>query len=99
VVLVMTSNVGAEELSRRRAGFAWATGRRRRPGLRAHLPPEFRNRLDARISFAPLSLPVMERIVDRMVGEVRERLAARRCASPSRDAGARAGWPSAGWTR
>jgi ATP-dependent Clp protease ATP-binding subunit ClpA len=40
-------------------------------------PPEFRNRLDARIAFAPLSPAVMERIVDRMVAEVQGRLAAR----------------------
>ncbi|MFL5382389.1 MAG: ATP-dependent Clp protease ATP-binding subunit ClpA [Longimicrobiaceae bacterium] len=79
VVLVMTSNVGAEEISRRRAGFAPGTAA---PGdddraFERTFPPEFRNRLDARIAFAPLSAAVMERIVDRMVGEVRERLAAK----------------------
>jgi len=78
VVLVMTSNVGAEEISRRRAGFApgAAAGDDDRAFERT-FPPEFRNRLDARIAFAPLSPPVMERIVDRLVGEVRERLAAK----------------------
>jgi ATP-dependent Clp protease ATP-binding subunit ClpA len=79
VVLVMTSNVGAEELSRRRPGF---TGADAAPDDDARafertFSPEFRNRLDARITFAPLALPVMERIVDRMVAEVGERLAAR----------------------
>ncbi|HEX8692614.1 MAG TPA: AAA family ATPase [Longimicrobium sp.] len=78
VVLIMTSNVGAEELSRRRAGFAPgdASGEDERAFERT-FPPEFRNRLDARISFTPLSLAVMERIVDRMVGEAGARLAAR----------------------
>jgi ATP-dependent Clp protease ATP-binding subunit ClpA len=78
VVLVMTSNVGAEELSRRRAGFTPGTvaGDDDRAFERT-FPPEFRNRLDARITFAPLSLGVMERIVDRLVGETRERLAER----------------------
>jgi len=79
VVLVMTSNVGAEEIARRRAGFApgaAAPGDEDRAFERT-FPPEFRNRLDARIAFAPLSPAVMERIVDRMVGEVRERLSAK----------------------
>jgi ATP-dependent Clp protease ATP-binding subunit ClpA len=79
VALVMTSNVGAEELSRRRPGFSGADAA---PDDDARafertFSPEFRNRLDARIAFAPLALPVMERIVDRMVAEVAERLAAR----------------------
>jgi ATP-dependent Clp protease ATP-binding subunit ClpA len=78
VVLVMTSNVGAEELSRRRAGFTPGSvaGDDDRAFERT-FPPEFRNRLDARIAFAPLSLAVMERIVDRLVGEACDRLAAR----------------------
>jgi ATP-dependent Clp protease ATP-binding subunit ClpA len=80
VVLVMTSNVGAEELARRRAGFgaagAMAGGDDDRAFERT-FPPEFRNRLDARIAFAPLSPVVMERIVDRMMAEVQGRLAAR----------------------
>jgi ATP-dependent Clp protease ATP-binding subunit ClpA len=81
VVLVMTSNVGAEEISRRRAGFApgaaGAAGGDDDRAFERTFPPEFRNRLDARIAFAPLSPPVMERIVDRMADEVRERLAAK----------------------
>ncbi|HEY7770603.1 AAA family ATPase [Longimicrobium sp.] len=80
VVLIMTSNVGAEEISRRRPGFgAGPAG----PGdddraFERTFPPEFRNRLDARIAFAPLSPGVMERIVDRLVRELADRLADRR---------------------
>ncbi|HEX8320280.1 AAA family ATPase [Longimicrobium sp.] len=80
VVLIMTSNVGAEEISRRRPGFgAGPAG----PGdddraFERTFPPEFRNRLDARIAFAPLSPVVMERIVDRLVRELAERLTDRR---------------------
>jgi ATP-dependent Clp protease ATP-binding subunit ClpA len=78
VILIMTSNVGAEELSRRRVGFGGGTGEGEdaRAFERA-FTPEFRNRLDARIAFAPLSLEVMERIVERMVGELRALLAER----------------------
>ncbi|HEV2148317.1 MAG TPA: ATP-dependent Clp protease ATP-binding subunit ClpA [Longimicrobiaceae bacterium] len=78
VILIMTSNVGAEELSRRRVGFGGATGEGEdaRAFERA-FTPEFRNRLDARIAFAPLTLAVMERIVDRTMGELRALLAER----------------------
>ncbi|HEU0055027.1 MAG TPA: AAA family ATPase [Longimicrobium sp.] len=90
VVLIMTSNVGAEELSRRRAGFGGdgGVGEDERAFERT-FSPEFRNRLDARVSFAPLSPPVMERIVERALDEVRERLAPRGVVL-SADAGARA---------
>jgi ATP-dependent Clp protease ATP-binding subunit ClpA len=78
VVLVMTSNVGAEEMSRRRAGFAPGdVGAEDERAFERTFPPEFRNRLDARIPFAPLSLPVMERIVEKSLAEVSARLAAR----------------------
>jgi len=76
VILVMTSNVGGEEISRRRAGFSGGSaGGDDDRAFERTFPPEFRNRLDARVAFAPLSAPVMERIVDRQLGEVRERLA------------------------
>jgi ATP-dependent Clp protease ATP-binding subunit ClpA len=71
VVLIMTSNVGASELARRKPGFGHeAVGEEDERALKDTFTPEFRNRLDARISFAPLSLPVMEKIVERMVGEL-----------------------------
>jgi ATP-dependent Clp protease ATP-binding subunit ClpA len=91
VVLIMTSNVGAEELSRRRAGFGLGDGGSGEDerAFERTFSPEFRNRLDARISFAPLTLPVMKRIVDRTLAEVRERLAAR-SVTLTLDAGARA---------
>ena len=36
--------------------------------------PEFRNRLSAIIEFAPLSAPVVEKVVDKFLGELQERL-------------------------
>jgi ATP-dependent Clp protease ATP-binding subunit ClpA len=81
VILIMTSNVGAEDLSRRRMGFGGATGEGDdERAFERHFSPEFRNRLDARIAFAPLTLPVMERIVERMVAELRALLADREVA-------------------
>jgi ATP-dependent Clp protease ATP-binding subunit ClpA len=78
VVLIMTSNVGAREMTRGHAGFAAPSGAGEdERAFRDAFTPEFRNRLDARIAFAPLSLPVMRHIVERMTRELSERLAER----------------------
>jgi ATP-dependent Clp protease ATP-binding subunit ClpA len=78
VILIMTSNVGADELARRRPGFtASAEMGDDERALRDTFSPEFRNRLDARIRFDPLSLPIMQQIVGRMVRELQVQLAER----------------------
>jgi ATP-dependent Clp protease ATP-binding subunit ClpA len=78
VVLIMTSNVGAQDLSRGLVGF----GNRDSQGndslaLRNTFSPEFRNRLDARIAFDPLSPAVMVRVVDKFIKELGEQLSDR----------------------
>jgi ATP-dependent Clp protease ATP-binding subunit ClpA len=78
VVLIMTSNVGAQDLSRGLVGF----GNRDTQGsdslaLRNTFSPEFRNRLDARISFDPLSPAVMIRVVDKFMKELGDQLSDR----------------------
>jgi ATP-dependent Clp protease ATP-binding subunit ClpA len=78
VVLIMTSNVGARDLSRRLPGF----GQGERFGdsdeaYRRLFSPEFRNRLDAKVDFAPLDPRVMGQIVDKFVGELKTQLAER----------------------
>ena len=75
VVLIMTSNVGAADLARRPVGF----GDRSSRGLddvsfKNTFSPEFRNRLDARIAFDPLSPDVMGRVVDKFVAELAAQL-------------------------
>jgi ATP-dependent Clp protease ATP-binding subunit ClpA len=78
MVLIMTSNVGAQDLARIRVGF----GQHDRRGdddkaFKNTFSPEFRNRLDARIRFDPLSPEVMLHIVDKAIkelsGQLRER--------------------------
>ncbi len=71
VILIMTSNVGARELASRRIGFSsdLQMGDDDKAFQRA-FSPEFRNRLDARIRFAPLQPEVMERIVDKFMMEL-----------------------------
>ncbi len=78
VILLMTSNVGARDLSRRSVGFGGerATGDADREFKRM-FSPEFRNRLDAKIDFNPLSLGVMGSIVDKFLKELQDQLAPR----------------------
>jgi ATP-dependent Clp protease ATP-binding subunit ClpA len=87
VILLMTSNVGARELAGRSLGF-FDHGDHGE-GLPLRTPkdtdadkaverlfsPEFRNRLDARLRFNPLSPLVMQRIVDKFVRELAVQLA------------------------
>jgi ATP-dependent Clp protease ATP-binding subunit ClpA len=79
VILLMTSNVGARDLSRRSVGFGdeRATGDAEREYKRM-FSPEFRNRLDAKIVFNSLSPSVMASIVDKFVVELQDQLASRK---------------------
>jgi ATP-dependent Clp protease ATP-binding subunit ClpA len=75
VVLIMTSNAGASEMSKEAIGF----GRDRREGedtaaIERTFTPEFRNRLDAVISFAPLSPEVIHRVVEKFVLQLEAQL-------------------------
>lgn len=75
-VLVMTTNVGARELSARQVGFAEAGARRSAKGaIEKAFSPEFRNRLDAILQFAPLGRPEMERVADKHLRELDTQLA------------------------
>lgn len=78
VALIMTSNVGAAELARRPVGFGHRSSKGQEDlALRATFSPEFRNRLDARIPFAPLSPEVMGKVVDKNMAELEEQLSER----------------------
>ncbi len=79
VILLMTSNVGAREMAARQVGFSEGapTGAEKQAVERL-FSPEFRNRLDARIPFGPLTAEVMERIVDKFIGELRDLLKPKR---------------------
>ena len=79
MVLIMTSNVGARELTQARVGFGdrGVSGDDDR-AYKNTFSPEFRNRLDARIMFKALDPSVMGNIVDKFVKELGERLADRK---------------------
>ncbi len=75
VILVMTTNAGAQELTRAAIGFGTsAVGGSPKAAIERLFSPEFRNRLSATIEFASLTPEVMERVVDKFVGELAERL-------------------------
>jgi len=78
VVLIMTTNAGAAESAREAIGF----GRVRREGddeeaIKRLFTPEFRNRLDATIAFAPLSRDTIDRVVEKFVLELEAQLSDR----------------------
>jgi ATP-dependent Clp protease ATP-binding subunit ClpA len=78
IVLIMTSNVGARDLSRRLPGFN--QGEKFGDSDEAYrrlFSPEFRNRLDAKVDFAPLDPRVMGQIVDKFVVELEKQLGER----------------------
>lgn len=82
VVLLMTSNVGAWEAAGATIGFGDAQGADRSDkcmqAVEKVFSPEFRNRLDGVVPFHSLTTDIMERIVDKFVGELNDRLAERR---------------------
>lgn len=78
IILIMTSNVGAREMSQKRIGFGDLdnSGADERAYKRL-FTPEFRNRLDARIAFAALQPEAMEKIVEKFIRELSTQLADR----------------------
>ncbi|MBO9463618.1 ATP-dependent Clp protease ATP-binding subunit ClpA [Pelagimonas phthalicica] len=75
VILIMTSNAGAAEQAKSAIGF----GRDRREGedtaaIERTFTPEFRNRLDAVISFAPLPKDVILQVVEKFVLQLEAQL-------------------------
>ncbi|MBD3766821.1 MAG: AAA family ATPase [Gammaproteobacteria bacterium] len=69
LILIMTSNVGAEQLQRNTLGFVDADSfaHQSQKALDNTFKPEFRNRLDAIIPFSPLSAEVMPKVVDKAI--------------------------------
>jgi len=84
VVLIMTSNAGSREMSANRIGLVGDRARdarsRGRQALERLFSPEFRNRLDAVVSFNALTPEVMETIVEKFVLELEAQLSERRIA-------------------
>jgi ATP-dependent Clp protease ATP-binding subunit ClpA len=81
VILIMTTNAGAREMSGDKIGFKkidiggiGGTGSKGKGAIERAFSPEFRNRLDGWIAFESLSFVTIERVVDKFIGELRDQL-------------------------
>ncbi len=79
VILVMTTNAGAEAQSKRSMGFTpQDQSTDAMEIIRKQFTPEFRNRLDAIIQFNGLAAEVIERVADKFIRDLRHQLAEKR---------------------
>ena len=75
VVIIMTTNAGAEALNKTQIGFTkTATAGDELADIKRMFTPEFRNRLDAIVSFASLDKEVILRVVDKFLMQLEEQL-------------------------
>ncbi len=77
VTLIMTSNAGARELAAGTIGFQSGIHDSRHKSMKAiekAFTPEFRNRLDAIVPFSPLPMEVIEKVVDKFIGQLQKQL-------------------------
>jgi ATP-dependent Clp protease ATP-binding subunit ClpA len=75
VVLVMTTNAGAQEMSRASIGFTQQDHSSDGMSvIQKSFAPEFRNRLDAIIQFASLDIASIKRVVDKLIVELEAKL-------------------------
>ena len=75
VTIIMTTNAGADALSKTSMGFTQG----KQAGdemaeIKRLFSPEFRNRLDATVSFAPLSQDIIMRVVDKFLMQLEDQL-------------------------
>jgi ATP-dependent Clp protease ATP-binding subunit ClpA len=81
VVLILTSNAGSREMSKEAVGFAGGgTEAKGKAAIERIFSPEFRNRLDAIVTFRSLTPSAMETIVEKFVMQLEAQLAERRVA-------------------
>ena len=80
VILIMTTNAGARELSSGGVGFRNATDTKgnAKGVIERTFTPEFRNRLDAWVPFKALDMDVIKLIVDKFIRELNGQLAEKR---------------------
>jgi len=79
VIIIMTTNAGAHEITARKVGFSdeGVQASSANKALERTFSPEFRNRLDKIVMFAPLGPEVIRQVADKMLGELELQLADR----------------------
>jgi ATP-dependent Clp protease ATP-binding subunit ClpA len=74
-VLLLTSNLGAEDMQSNTLGFMENTTHDGEIDINNYFSPEFRNRLDAVLRFKPLGKETMDSIVDKFIGQLEKQIA------------------------
>ncbi|MBU0945263.1 MAG: ATP-dependent Clp protease ATP-binding subunit ClpA [Proteobacteria bacterium] len=74
VIIMMTTNAGAREMSSAPIGFVAEKKGREQKAVKNLFSPEFRNRLDAIISFSVLEPKAVEKVVDKLIVELQAQL-------------------------
>jgi len=78
VILIMTTNAGARELASKSIGFITSKKGKDKTAINKLFAPEFRNRLDAIVSFGSLDQEATELVVDKLIKELEGQLAEKR---------------------
>jgi ATP-dependent Clp protease ATP-binding subunit ClpA len=87
VVIIMTTNAGAEAMNKTSIGFTLPSKKGdEMADIKRMFTPEFRNRLDATISFAALDEVVILRVVDKFLMQLEEQLHAKKVEAHFSDA-------------
>ena len=75
VILIMTTNAGAREISKETIGFQEGSpSNQSKQAIEKTFSPEFRNRLDATIMFGSLSQEIIKQVVEKFINELRKQL-------------------------
>ncbi|MGH7884700.1 MAG: ATP-dependent Clp protease ATP-binding subunit ClpA [Thermodesulfobacteriota bacterium] len=79
VIVILTTNTGSRESMKRNVGFNKSEYEdKSTEAIEKYFSPEFRNRLDAIITFNSLDIKIVEKIVEKMISELQERLKSRK---------------------
>jgi ATP-dependent Clp protease ATP-binding subunit ClpA len=81
VIIIMTSNAGAREMSTQTIGFgdeSYDAESKGKKAIEKFFSPEFRNRMDDIITFKALTVEIMEKVVDKFIRELNEQLASKK---------------------
>lgn len=81
VIIMMTSNAGTREMDVQTIGFGdqqYDIQSKGKKAIEKFFNPEFRNRLDDIITFNPLTVEIMEKVVDKFIAELNEQLTAKK---------------------
>ena len=74
-VLLLTSNLGAEDMQANTLGFVEGSAHDGEVDIKNFFSPEFRNRLDAVLRFKPLQKETMHSIVDKFIAQLEKQIA------------------------